>query len=118
MLRFIRGEMQQRVQDVFSILLPVVGEVRIFGERLNISRIMELPQAHIQPRLILNLLSQTDKHMPSVNNTMNREIALESLQFGLALPCILQDIWESDPADSPFRILKPDVMDDYHRGTL
>ena len=49
---------------------------------------------------------------------MDREIALELIQFGRELPCILQAIYESDPAEVPVRVSKPDVVDAYHRGTL
>ena len=72
---FIRGEMQRRVQDGFSILLPVADAVRIFVENLKLSYIAEVPQAHIQPRLILNMLAKPNKGTASVNNTTNKEVA-------------------------------------------
>ena len=45
MVGFIQEKMQQRVQDGFSILLPAADTVRIFGERINIYHIAEVPQA-------------------------------------------------------------------------
>ena len=90
----------------------------IFGERLKLSHITAVPQTHFRPHLIINLLAQPDKSMPSVNNTTDREIAPESIQFWRALPRILQVIWEEDPAKCPVWVSKIDVMDTYHRGTL
>ena len=60
MVGFIWGEMQQKVQDGFSIFLPAAGTVRIFGENLKLSYIVMVPQIHQRPRLILNLLAKPD----------------------------------------------------------
>ena len=60
--------MQKRVQDGFSIFLPVVDAVRIFGERTKLSRIAAVPQAHRLPHLIVNISAQPDKYTPSVND--------------------------------------------------
>ena len=38
------------------------------------------------------------------NDTTDREIAPESMQFGKAFPRILQAIWEADPAEGPVRL--------------
>ena len=73
----------------------------MFGEQLKLSRIAAVPQAQRRPRLILNLLTPPDKETPSVNDTTDREIAPESMQFGRAFPRILQAIWEADPAEGP-----------------
>ena len=56
----IRGELRRRIKDGFSILLPAADTMRLFGKRLELSRIAALPQAHCRPRLILNLLAQPD----------------------------------------------------------
>ena len=90
----------------------------MFGEQLNLSRIAAVPQAQRRPRLILNLLAAPDKETPSVNDTTDREIAPESMQFGREFPGILQAIWEADLAEGPVRVSKLDVTDAYHRGTL
>ena len=79
---FIKGEMQRRVQDGFSILLPVADAVRIFGVKLKHSRITLVPQANIRLRLILNLLENPNKGTPSVKKTTDREVTLELMQFG------------------------------------
>ena len=79
---FIKGEMQRRVQDGFSILLPVADVVRIFGVKLKHSRIASVPQANLRLRLILNLLENPNKGTPSVNKTTDREVTLELMQFG------------------------------------
>ena len=73
MTSFIRGEMQQRIKDGFSILLPAADAIQLFGERLKLSRIAAVPHAHCRPRLILNLLAQPDSDTISVNKTTDRE---------------------------------------------
>ena len=110
--------MQRRSQDDFSILLPAEDAVLLFGERLNISRITEVPQLYCQLCFILNLPAQPDKGTPSVNGTTNREIVLELVQFGQVFPRILQAIWEADPANVPVCVSKLDVMDAYHHSTF
>ena len=118
MVSFIRGELRRRIQDGFSILLSAEDAVRLFGEQLKLSRRAAVPQAQRQPRLILNWSAPPEKETPSVNDTTDREIAPESMQFRRALPRILQVIWEADPAEGPVRVSKLDVTDAYHRGTL
>ena len=87
-------------------------------ERLNLSRIAAVPQAHHRPRLILNLPAQPDSDTPSVNEPTNLEAAPELLQFGLAFPRILQALWEADPVQCPIRVSKLDVADAYHHGAV
>ena len=89
---FIRGELQRRVQDGFSILLSAEDAIRLFGEKLKLSRIAAVPQAQLRPHLILNLSAPPGNGTPSVNNTTDREIAPESMHCGRALPRILQAI--------------------------
>ena len=67
-------------------LLPVADAMRLFGERRKLSHITAVPQAHRRLRLILNLSAQPDLDTLSVNETTDREAALESLQFGRAFP--------------------------------
>ena len=62
------------MQDGFSILLSAEDSVKLFGVKLNISRIAAVPQAQVRPRLILNFSTQSDKETPSVNYTTDREI--------------------------------------------
>ena len=92
MTLFIRGELRQRIKDGFSILLLTADNMRLFGEKLKLSRIAAVPQAHHRPRLILNLSAQPDSNTLSVNETTNREAVPESLQFGRAFPRILQAV--------------------------
>ena len=110
--------MQCRIKDGFSILLPAADAVRLFGERLKISHIAAVPQAHLHLRTILDLLVQLDSDTPSFNETTNREAAPESLQFGRAFPRILQVVLEVDPVQGPVRVSKMDVTDAYHCGTV
>ena len=118
MVSFIQGELQQRVQDGFSILLSTENDVLLFGDKLKLSRIAAVPQAQRRLRLILNLLAPLDNENPSVNNTTDREIAPESMQLWRAFPCILQASWEADPEEGPVRVSKLHVTDAYHCGTL
>ena len=116
---FIRGELRRRIKDGFSILLPPAADaMRLFGEKLKLSCIAAVPQAHRRPHLILNLSAQPDSNTLSVNETTNRDAAPESLQFGQAFPQILQAVWEADPIQGPVRVSKLDVTDAYHRGTV
>ena len=118
MTTFIRGEMQRRIKDGFSILLPAADVIQLFGARLELSRIAAVPQAHCSPRLILNLSAQPDSDTPSFNKTTNREAALESLQFSWSFPRILYAVWEADPVQVPVRVSKLDITDAYHRSTI
>ena len=111
--------MQRSVQDGFSILLPVADTVWMFREKLKLSRIMGVPQVQRQPCLILlNLSGKPNEGTPSGNDTTDREVAPDSIQFGRAFSCILQAMWEVDPAEGPVRVSKVDVMDAYYCGTL
>ena len=64
----------------------------MFGEKLKLSRIAEVPQSQRRPCLILNFSAPPDKETPSFNGTTDREIAPESMQFGREFPRILQAI--------------------------
>ena len=92
--------------------------MRIFGEKLKIYHITEVPQEYIQPRLILNLYEKNDGGTPIVNYTTYREVEPELMKFGQALPRILWEIWESDPTKGPVRVSKLNAMDAYHCVTL
>ena len=118
MVIFIRGEMQRQVQDIFSILLSTDDNAQVFGEKLKISCILEVHRDQRCPCLILNLSSEPDKETPSVNDTTDSEISPESMQFNIAFPHILREIWDADPEEGPVRVSKLDVTDTYHRGTL
>ena len=66
---------------------PLAEEaVWLFGEKMKLSRIAAVTQAHCRRHLILNLFTKPDVCMPSVNNITAREALPESLQFGRAVP--------------------------------
>ena len=90
----------------------------MLGEKLKLSCIAEVPQAHLRPHLILNLPEKPDEGTTSVNDTTEREVAPELMQFGKAFPCIHQEIWEAELMQSPVWISKLDVTYVYHRGIL
>ena len=85
--------MRQLVRDEFIILLPATDAVRLLGYKLDLSGISAFPQEHLRLCLILILTAQPDDSTPSVSDTMDREVALESMQFGRAFPRIIQAIW-------------------------
>ena len=104
--------------DGLNILLPAADTIRLFGEKLKLSHISVVPQAHYRPRLILNLLAQLDSDTPIVNKTTGREAAPELLKFGRAFPRILQAIWEADLVQGPVRVSNMEVTDAYHCNNL
>ena len=114
MVKFIRGEMHRRIQDSFFILLHDADTLQMFGAKLKISCIATVPQAHCRPRLILNMLEKLDEGTPSVIDTKYREVAPESMQFGKAFHCIIQEIWEADPVQGLVRVSKLYIKDEYH----
>ena len=79
MKAFIRGELHQRVRYGLSILLPAADVVRLFRDNLKLSQIAAVSQEHGWSQLILNLSVQPDKGTSSVNKTMVRESAPESM---------------------------------------
>ena len=72
--------------------------MRLLGERLKISRIAAVPQAHRRLRLILNLLAQPDSDTLSVNDTTDREAAPELLQFSRAFPVSYREYGRRTPS--------------------
>ena len=88
------------------------------GGGLKLYCIAAVTQEYRRLQLILKLLAQSDKGKPSVNETTDREVTPESMQFGCSFPRILQAIWEADPVKGPVRVSKLDIMDAYHRVTL
>ena len=89
MLEFIRGEMHQRVQYGFIILLPAADLVRTLRDKLKLSRIAMVPQAHHQQGFIINLLENLVGIRLVLTNTTNRKFTSELKQFGKYSPCIV-----------------------------
>ena len=102
----------------FSILLPTADLVGVSKKKLKLYQITAPPQEHFQPLLILILSEKTNEGTTIVNGTADKEVALESVQFGRTFPCIFQAIWEADPDKGPVRVSKLNVTDAYHRGTF
>ena len=89
MVSFIQERLQRRVQGGFSILLSAEENVRVLRENLNLSCIASVPQDQRRPRKFLNLSAQHDKETPSVNNTTDRNIDLDSMRCWRSFPRIL-----------------------------
>ena len=90
----------------------------MFGDNMKLSRIPEVTQEHCRLCLIINLVFQPDEGMPSVNDTTEREVSPESMQFERAFPRILQAIWEADPDKGSVQVSNMDMKDAYHHGML
>ena len=76
----------------------------MFREKLEISRIAAVPQDQRRPRLILEFSAQPDKETPNVYDTLDREIAPESIQYGKYSPQIIQAIRGADLEEGPVRV--------------
>ena len=61
MVKFIRGEMQRRIQDSFFILLHDADTLQMFGAKLKISCIAAVPQENCRMHLIINLSEKLDE---------------------------------------------------------
>ena len=81
MTAFIRGKMQQSIKDGFIILIPAADTIKLFREKLKLSCITAVPQAHFRLPPILIFLAQPDSDTPSVNKTTDRETATELPQW-------------------------------------
>ena len=114
---FLHREMWKRVRHGFRNLLPAAGAVRFFRYKLKLSHISVFPQEHCRPPPKLNMSEQPDEDTPSFNNTIDMEVATESMQFGCTFPCALQEILETDSDKGPVRVSKLGLTDAYHRGT-
>ena len=115
---FIQGEIHRRIKVGFIILLPAAGAVWLFGEKLKLSRIEVVNQAHRCLRLILKLPEKPDKGTPGVNHMTDREAEPEFLQFGRAFTRILQAVWEADSAYGSDQVFKLYVTNAYHHSTV
>ena len=78
---------------------------------MKLSCIVTEPQVHLRPRLIVNLLEKLDAGTPCVNNTTNRDVAPELLQFRRSFSRILQEVCEAYPAQVLVQVSKLDVTD-------
>ena len=110
--------MRKRMRNGFSTLLPAEDAVWVFRYKLDMSQISALPQEHHWKHLIINLSVKPNQITPTFNETMDMEVAPDSINFGHSFPHILQSIWEVDPDQSLVRVSTLDLTDAYHRGTL
>ena len=73
--------MQKCVWGGFSILLHAADAVMVFGYKLNMYYIAAFPQEYCRLCLILNLSGKLNEGTPSVNHTMEKEVAPDSMKF-------------------------------------
>ena len=85
--------MAHKVQGGFSILLPEGNTFYTFGGSLKLLPATSIPQEHQRPILVLNLSTNPNIHMPSVNDTIDRKVVPTYMKFRRALPCIIWKIW-------------------------
>ena len=83
---FVRGEMHQHIKYGFRILLPAADAVRVFGVKLNMSRIDAVPQKHRRLRIILNLLENPIR--VSLVSTTLQTGRLPWFQCNFDVPCL------------------------------
>ena len=72
MMAIIYREMQKYIWDCFRIILPAADVVRVFVDKLKLSRIAASPQEHLRLRLILKLSAKPNEGTTSVNDTIDR----------------------------------------------
>ena len=78
----------------------------IFGTAICISRLASVDQINRKPRLICNSSEDPDDITPLVNASTDKALAPKAMQFGTFLACILQKIWQANPADGPVWLSK------------
>ena len=72
----------------FSILLPEVDTVWVFGYLLNLSYISAVLEEYRCLHLILDMSLKPNEGTSSVNNTKDREVTLEAIQSGCYFPLL------------------------------
>ena len=115
---FCQGELLERAERGFSIILPAGSALDTFGDRIRISRLASVDQDNRKPRLICNSTAAPNGITPSVNASTDKESAPRAIQFGACLPRFLQKIWEADPAKGTVWLSKWDIYDAFHRCPL
>ena len=95
----------------FSLLLTAEAAILLFGRRLRISNLASVPQTNRKDRLICDstarpssgdsLLPPSYLDTPAVNVSTDMTVTPPSMQLGLFLSRLLQQIWEDDPHDGP-----------------
>ena len=98
-ISFCWEELLERDQQGFSIILPEDVALEVFGDRIRISCLTSVDQAHRKPRLFYNATAAPNATTPSVNAFADKGSAPNAIQFGAALLRFLQKIWEADPAE-------------------
>lgn len=104
---FLRAEMADMVEKGFWAVVPYT-QVRHLPN-LRLSPIGVVPQRDRRPRTIV------DYTFSDVNDETQALSPKESMQFGKALPRLLQKIRFADPSLGPVYILKVDVADGFYR---
>ena len=112
---FCRRELLECSQRGFSIILSVCNALHFFGRKIGISRLACLDYQNRKPRLICNSSKAPDTIIQSVNDSTDKSINPQAMQFGSCLPRLLQNIWEADPDKGPVLISKWDISDAFHR---
>lgn len=105
-ISFVREELADFVRKGFFLVLPY-EDVRHW-KNLRLSPMGCIPQRGRRPRLII------DYTWSGVNPATVR-LSPDSMQFGRALPRLLQRIYEADPAHGPVHMLKVDLSDGFYR---
>jgi hypothetical protein len=106
-LEFLRGEMADMVEKGFWVVVPY-KQVRHLPN-LRLSPLGVVPQRDRRPRTIV------DYTYSDVNQETKSMSPKEAMQFGKALPRLLQKIRFADPSFGPVYMLKVDIADGFYR---
>ena len=113
-ISFCRRELLERAQRGFSIILPEGVALKVFGDRIRISRLASVDHDNWKPRLICNYTATPNAITSSVDASTDKESAPRVIQFGACLPRFLQKIWEADPSKGLVWLSKWDISDAFN----
>jgi hypothetical protein len=109
-LDFLEHEFVEMMDKGQWILLPYKSVRHL--KNLRVSPLGVVPQRNRRPRTIV------DYTFSKVNPDTLRLAPSEAMQFGRALPRILQNIFDADPRFGPVHLIKVDIADGFYRICL
>jgi hypothetical protein len=109
-LDFLEQEFVEMMQKGQWILLPYKSVRGL--KNLRVSPLGVVPQRNRRPRTIV------DYTFSNVNSETIRLAPADAMQFGKALPRLLQGIFDADPRYGPVHLIKVDIADGFYRICL
>ena len=111
---FLREEFSEFIENKFWVVLPY--DLVKDEPTLLLSAAAVKDERDRKPRLISD--HSWDWGWPSVNDTTIHHAPPEAMQFGRALPRILQQVRHANPKFGPVRLCKHDIKDGFYRMFL